>query len=58
MKDKLLVLIDAYAAARNSNNGLLLEFAATQLNAFLQGVDVVEHVSEATPVDLQSPEVA
>lgn len=41
MKDKLAELIEAYAAARASGNKTLLEYAATQLNALLQSVDVV-----------------
>lgn len=41
MKDKLAELIEAYAAARASGNKTLLEYAAAQLNALLQSVDIV-----------------
>lgn len=41
MKDKLAELIEAYAAARASGNRMLLEFAVSQLNALLAGVEIV-----------------
>lgn len=42
MKDKLAELIEAYAAARVSNNRMLLEYAVAQLNQFLSKVEVSE----------------
>ena len=42
MKEKLAELIEAYAAAKVSGNKTLLEFAAAQLSAFIQKVDVSE----------------
>ena len=42
MKDQLANLIEAYAAARVSNNRMLLEYAAGELNKFMAGVEVKE----------------
>lgn len=47
MKQQLAELIEAYAAARASGNRMLLEFAASQLNALLASVDVVEIKKES-----------
>jgi len=40
MKEQLVQLIDAYAAARASGNGTLQQFAAQQLSGFLEAIDV------------------
>lgn len=42
MKQQLAELIEAYAAARVSGNRTLLEFAAGQLNSFMETVEVVK----------------
>jgi uncharacterized protein (UPF0335 family) len=42
MKEKLAELIEAYSIARATNNRMLMEFAAGQLNAFIQKVEVSE----------------
>lgn len=49
MKQQLAELIEAYAAAKTTNNRLLLEFSAGQLSGFLQKVDVIETKPEETP---------
>ena len=41
MKDDLIRLINAYAAARASGDALLLSMAAERLQGFLEAVDVV-----------------
>ena len=41
MKTQLAELIEAYAAARVSNNRMLMEYAAGNLNDFMAGVEVV-----------------
>ena len=46
MKNKLAELIEAYAAARVSGNRLLLEYAASQLNTFMVGVEITEPKEE------------
>lgn len=46
MKNKLAELIEAYAAARVSGNRLLLEYAASQLNAFVAGIEISETKEE------------
>jgi hypothetical protein len=40
MKEQLLQLIEAYAAARASGNGVLQQFATSQLSVFLDGIEV------------------
>lgn len=40
MKEQLIQLIDAYAAARGAGNAMLQQFAAQQLTAFLDQVEV------------------
>jgi hypothetical protein len=41
MKDDLIRLINAYAAARASGDALLLSMAAERLQQFLEAVEVV-----------------
>lgn len=40
MKEQLANLIEAYAAARVSNNRMLLEYAAGKLNELLAAIEV------------------
>lgn len=42
MKDELANLIEAYAAARVSNNRILMEYAAGKLNELLAAIEVPE----------------
>lgn len=42
MKQQLADLIEAYAAARTSGNSMLLEFAVSKLNEFLQSVEIIK----------------
>lgn len=42
MKEQLIQLIEAYAAARGAGNSLLLQLAAQQLNDFLGRVELAE----------------
>jgi hypothetical protein len=46
MKQQLADLIEAFAAARTTNNRILLEFSSGQLSAFLQRVEIVEPKEE------------
>jgi hypothetical protein len=50
MKETLLQLINSYAAARSSGDPILQQFAASQLQTFLAGVELIETpTSAATP---------
>ena len=49
MKEQLAKLIEAYAAARCSQNAMLLEFAVAQLQAFLNGVNIAETKKDEAP---------
>jgi hypothetical protein len=49
MKEQLAKLIEAYAAARCSQNAILLEYAVAQLQSFLNGVDIVEIKKDEAP---------
>jgi hypothetical protein len=42
MKEQLIEIVNAYAAARCSGDGLLQRFAAQQLGAFLERVELVD----------------
>lgn len=46
MKQQLAELIEAYAAARASGNGLLQQFAAKQLSEFLAKIEITETAPE------------
>ena len=50
MKNELIAVIEAYAAAKATGNSLLQELAAAQVRGFLAAVDV-------TPIEVE-PEVA
>ena len=46
MKQQLAPLIEAYAAARASGNAILQQYAAHQLQAFLDGVELTQATQE------------
>lgn len=46
MKQQLAQLIEAYAAARASGNPILQQYAAQQLQAFLDGVELTQPTPE------------
>ena len=48
MKQQLAELIEAYAAARVSGNGTLMNYATQQLNAFLGKIEVSESAPALT----------
>jgi hypothetical protein len=50
MKEQLAKLIEAYSAARCSQNAMLLEFAVAQLQSFLNAVDIVETIKDEAPL--------
>lgn len=53
-KEELIQWIDAYAAARASNNTLLTQLATSNLNAFIQSIDVLPAGTQvAQPEDNQ-----
>lgn len=41
MKQELIELIEAYAAAKAVNNARLAQIAATEISAFIEKIDVV-----------------
>ena len=50
MKEQLLQLIETYAASRPTANAMLQRFAAEQLSAFLDTVEVIaKQPAEPTP---------
>lgn len=51
MKQQLIQLIEAYSAARQSGNAILQQYAAQQLQAFLDGVELIEATKEEQPDD-------
>jgi hypothetical protein len=50
MKEKLVELINTYVDSRLSGNVKLIEFAGTELQQFLEGVEVEEVRSEVQSV--------
>jgi hypothetical protein len=40
MKDQLITIVNAYAAARASGDSMLQQFATQQLGAFLEAVEI------------------
>lgn len=48
MKEQLIELIETYAAAKLSGNSLLQQFAAKQVSAFLDGVELTPKAEQAT----------
>jgi hypothetical protein len=59
MKEQLAALIESYAAARASGNGLLQQFATSQLSQFLQQVELIkpEASAEELPAEVVEAEV-
>lgn len=53
MKEQLAQLIEAYAAARYSQNNLLIETASAKINEFLSKVEVVELPPAKPQIQLQ-----
>ena len=53
MKQQLAELIEAYATARASNNRMLLEYAAGELNKFVAAIEVAapKEILETTKED-------
>ena len=51
MKEQLAALIECYAAARASGNGLLQQFATSQLSQFLSQVELSEASGEDAPAE-------
>lgn len=39
-KERLITIVNSYAAARASGDAMLQQFAAQQLGAFLEGVEI------------------
>lgn len=50
MKDQLAQLIEAYAAARPTANAMLQGYAARELNAFLEGVEITPAAAPAPTI--------
>lgn len=57
MKDQLANLIEAYAAARVSNNRMLIEYAAGKLNEMLAAIEVAVPKEIADATDTESTAV-
>ena len=50
-KHQLLELIEAYAAAKSTNNAMLGQFAANALLSFMEGVSIVAEPSAPTTTE-------
>lgn len=50
-KHQLLELIEAYAAAKSTNNAMLVQSAANALIGFMEGVSVVAEPSAPTTAE-------
>ena len=50
-KRQLLELIEAYAAAKSTNNAMLVQSAATALISFMEGVSIVAEPSAPTTTE-------
>jgi hypothetical protein len=50
MKEQLIAIVNAYAAARASGDTLLQQFATQQLGAFLESVEIT-----AKPIPKDAP---
>jgi hypothetical protein len=46
MKEQLITIINSYAAARYSGDSLLQQFAAQQLQSFLDSVEITPNSNE------------
>ena len=51
MKEQLAALINAYSAARMTQDPLLVEMAGTRLNNFLEGVELTAITNEDSSDD-------
>ena len=54
MKDQLITIVNSYAAARASGDTVLQQFAAQQLGAFLDAVEIVPK-GDANPTPEENP---
>lgn len=50
MKEQLAQLIEAYAAARPTGNATLQQYAARELSAFLEKVEIVAAGTTVSPI--------
>ena len=50
-KRQLLELIEAYAAAKSTNNAMLGQYAANALISFMEGVSIVAEPSAPTTTE-------
>jgi hypothetical protein len=55
MKDQLITIVNSYAAARASGDTVLQQFAAQQLGAFLDAVEIVPK-GDANPTPEENPD--
>jgi hypothetical protein len=49
MKDQLITIVNSYAAARASGDTVLQQFAAQQLGAFLEAVEITAKPVNSVP---------
>ena len=54
MQDQLITIVNSYAAARASGDTVLQQFAAQQLGAFLEVVEIVPK-GDANPAPEETP---
>lgn len=45
MKEQLAQLIEAYAAARSTGNATLQQYAARELSAFLEAIEIISQIA-------------
>lgn len=50
MKEQLAQFIEAYAAARPTGNAMLQQFAARELSAFLESIEITSADTASSPV--------
>jgi hypothetical protein len=56
MQDQLITIVNSYAAARASGDTVLQQFAAQQLGAFLEAVEIVpKGDANPTPTPEENP---
>jgi hypothetical protein len=53
MKEQLITIVNAYAAARVSGDAMLQQFAAQQLGVFLEAVEIT--AKPVNPVPEEAP---
>lgn len=54
MKEQLAQYIEAYAAARPTGNAMLQQFAARELSAFLESIEITSAATATAPI---TPEI-